>query len=84
MYAVEDELFQQARFILAILARELISQRESGVRRRVDLQELVRRSADADLPKDGEADYLHSLTAKLERTFPVEELFPRGRRAANR
>jgi hypothetical protein len=80
MYAVENAMFQQARSIVASLAKELTSQQEAGIRRPADLHELVRRSTDVDLPEDGEADYLHAIADKLERTFPIEELFPRKRR----
>ena len=80
MYVVDDETFLRARPILAALAREMTEQSESGVRRPVDLRELVRRSAPADLPDDGEAAYVRSIADRLERTFPIEELFPRKRR----
>jgi hypothetical protein len=83
MYVVEDETFQRARAVLSALARELNGQKEAGIRRPADLHELVRRSTDVDLPEDGEADYLHAIADKLERTFPIEELFPRKRRAGN-
>jgi hypothetical protein len=81
MYTVEDETFQRARSVLSALANELTGQRESGIRRPVDLREMVRRSAPVDLPEDGEADYLSSIAGSLERTYPIAELFPRRRRA---
>jgi len=81
MYSVEDETFQGARSILSSLARELTGQKESGIQRPVDLQELVRRSAHVDLPEDGEAAYIRSIADRLERTYPIDELFPRKRRA---
>ena len=81
MYAVEDKTFQQARLVVTALARELSGQSASGSRHAVDLQELVRRSADVDFPENGEADYLSSLATDLGRLFPIEELFPRKRRA---
>jgi len=80
MYIVEDELFRRARSILSVLASELTSQPESATRRPVDLGDLVRRSADVDLPEDGEADYLRAIAGELERMFPIEDLFPRKRR----
>lgn len=81
MYAVEDETFQQARSILSTLARELTGQEASGSRRPVDLQQLVRRSADVEVPNDGEAAYASSIADSLERMFPIDELFPRKRGA---
>jgi hypothetical protein len=81
LYAVEDATFQRARIIVSALARELSDQQAAGSRRPVDLHELVRRSADVDLPANGEADYLSSVAADLARLFPIEELFPRKRRA---
>jgi len=80
MYAVEDETFRQARSVLSALATELTEQSVSGLRRPVDLQELVRRSAPVEVSEGGETEYLSSIAASLERTFPVEELFPRKRR----
>ncbi len=84
MYSVEDETFQRARSILSSLARELAGQQESGIQRPVDLQDLVRRSAKVDLPEGGEADYLNSVAETLERMYPIDELFPRKRRADTR
>jgi hypothetical protein len=81
MYTVEDETFLRARSILSALARELTGQQESGARRHIDLREVVRQSAQIDLPEDGEPDYLSAIADKLERTFPINELFPRRRRA---
>jgi hypothetical protein len=81
MYTVEDETFQQARSILVALARELDAQQAAGSRRPVDLHDLVRRSARGDLPESGEADHLHALAEKLQKSFPISELFPRKRRS---
>lgn len=81
MYVVEDETFRQARSILSSLAKELTDEEESGSRHPIDLQELIRRSAEVDLPAGGEAEYLSSVAGSLERMFPIEELFPRKRRA---
>ncbi len=80
MYVVEDETFRQARSILSALAKELSGQEESRPSAPVDLRELVRRSAELDLPEGGEAAYLSSVAGSLERLFPIEELFPRKRR----
>jgi hypothetical protein len=80
MYVVEDETFRQARSILSALAEELTGGAESGSRQPIDLQELIRRSAEVDLPAGGEAAYLASVARSLERLFPIEELFPRKRR----
>ncbi len=82
MYVVEDETFRRARSVISALARELNGQHDSGVRRPVDLQELVRQSA-GDLPDDGEANFLSSIADDLARLFPIEELFPRKRRAGS-
>jgi len=82
MYAVEDETFRRARSVIAALAREVNGQLDSGVRRPVDFQELVRQSA-GDLPDDGEANFLSSIADDLARLFPIEELFPRKRRAGS-
>jgi predicted Ser/Thr protein kinase len=81
MYTVEDETFERARFILSTLAREISGQHKSGIRRPVDLHELVRRSAQTHLPEDGEADYLNSIADRLERSYPIDQLFPRRRRS---
>lgn len=81
MYTVEDETFQQARAVLSSLAGELTAQQASGSRHVVDLHDLVRRSAPGDLAPGGEADYLRAIADKLEKSFPISELFPRRRRA---
>jgi hypothetical protein len=80
MYAVEDDLFQGARSIVTTLSRELIGQQAAGVRRPVDIRDLVRRSATVELAEGGEAEYLGSLADRLEKSFPIAELFPRRRR----
>jgi hypothetical protein len=79
MYTVEDDLFQRARSVISALARELSGQQESGVRRPVDLRDLVRHAAAMELPEGGEADYLHAIADRLEKSFPIAELFPRRR-----
>ena len=84
MYIVEDETFRQARSILAALAKELTDRDESGSDSPIDVTELIRRSAEADLPAGGEAAYVSSVSAALERLFPIEELFPRKRRARDK
>ena len=80
MYAVEDETFRQARSILSALAKELTDREDSGSDSPIDLTELIRRSAEADLPAGGEAAYVAAVARSLERLFPIEELFPRRRR----
>ena len=82
MYAVEDETFRRARSVLSALARELNDQHDAGVRRPVDVQGLVRQSA-GDLQENGEASYLSSIADDLARLFPIDELFPRKRRAGS-
>ena len=82
MYVMDDETFQRARSIVSSLAKEFAGQTESGIGRPVDLRELVRRSALVDLPEDGEAGYLSSVAAKLEKMYPIGELFPRKPRRA--
>lgn len=82
MYAVDNETFQRARSIVSALSQELVAQEDAAVRRPVDPRLLIRRSADVDLPEDGEVAYLAGLVADLARLFPVEELFPRRRRGA--
>lgn len=72
MYAVDDEIFEQARAIVVALAGELDAQ-APAVRHAVDLDDLVRRSAPMGL---------HALADRLQKTFPIEELFPRKRRPA--
>ena len=81
MYIVEDETFRQARSILAALARELTAREESGSGSPIDLLALIQRSAEAALPVGGEAAYVAAVARSLERHFPIEELFPRKRRA---
>jgi hypothetical protein len=76
MYAVDDETFRRAKSVISALANELNDQKESGVTRPIDLQDLVRQSA-GDLPEGGEADYLSSVAGELARLFPIEEMFPR-------
>lgn len=83
MYAVDDEVFQQARAIVVTLAGELEAQRASGSRQAVDLHDLVRRSAPVAAPPDDEVAYLGALAERMQKTFPVEELFPRRRRAGS-
>jgi hypothetical protein len=83
MYTVEDETFVQARAILSSVARELDAQQLSGTQHAVDLHELIRGAAPADLEPGGEAGYLRSIATRLEKSFPIAELFPRRRRAPN-
>jgi len=80
MYTVEDETFVQARDILSALARELAAQQASGSPHAVDLLDLVRRIRD-DLPEGGETAYVGAIADKLEKSFPISELFPCRRRA---
>ena len=84
MYVVEDETFRQARSILAALAKGLTAREESGAGSPIDVHALIRRSAGVDLPAGGEAAYVSSVSAALERLFPIEELFPRKRRARDK
>jgi len=84
MYLVEDETFRQARSILAALAKELTAREESGSGSPIDVLALIQRSAGVDLPAGGEAAYVSSVSAALERLFPIEELFPRKRRARDK
>lgn len=81
MYAVEDETFTRARSIVTALATELAAQEDSASTGLMDVHELVRRSADVDVPAGGEAAYLSALADSLARLFSVEEMFPRKRRA---
>lgn len=83
MYTVEDETFVQARAILSSLALELDAQQASGAQHPVDLHQLIRRVAPPDLESGGEANYLHAIADILERSFPINELFPRRRRAGS-
>ena len=80
MYTVEDETFRRARGIVSALSRELTSQEASGSSHAVDLRELVRSAADSGQP-GGEAEYVRAIADRLEKSFPIEELFPRKRRA---
>ena len=83
MYTVEDETFVQARAILSSVAGELDAQRVSGTQRPVNLHELIRSAAPADLEPGDEADYARGIVDRLEKSFPIAELFPRRRRARN-
>ncbi len=83
MYTVGDETFVQARAVLSSLARELDAQQASGSHHPVDLYELIRRAAPAGLEVGGEVAHLHSIADKLAKSFPIEELFPRRRRAGS-
>jgi hypothetical protein len=80
MYTVEDETFRQARAIVSALSRELTSQQASGPSHPVDLGELVRSAAGSVQP-GGEAEYVRAIADRLEKSFPIEELFPRKRRS---
>jgi len=84
MYIVEDETFRQARSILSALAKGLTEGEDSESGSPIDVHALIRRSAEADLPAGGEAAYVSSVSAALERLFPIEELFPRKRRARDK
>jgi hypothetical protein len=79
MYTVEDDLFVQARAILSSLARELDAQEATGSPQPVDVRAVIRQAA-ADLESGGEAAYLRAIADRLERSFPISELFPRKRR----
>jgi hypothetical protein len=81
MYVVEDETFRQARSIVTALARELAEQEASRFGRPVGLRKLIRHAASTELPVGGEGQYLSAIADKLEKTFPIEELFPRKPRA---
>jgi hypothetical protein len=76
MYVVEDETFEQAKSILSTLATELAEQEASRFGRPIDLRKVIRRSAGADLPIGGEAEYLSTLADKLEKSYPMEALIP--------
>ena len=80
MYPVEDETFRQARAIVSALAAELSGSRESRSGHPADLRELVR-SAAPTVPAGAEVAFVSALAERLAKTFPVEELFPRKRRA---
>lgn len=82
MYTVEDETFRQARAIVSALASELVGQRESGSSHRVDLRDLIR-SAAVGVAPGNEAEYVRVIADKLEKSFPIDELFPRRRRAGS-
>ena len=84
MYIVEDETFRQARSILSALAKGLTEGEDSESGSPIDVHALIRRSAEADLPAGGEAAYVSSVAETLERLFPMEELFPRKRRARDK
>jgi hypothetical protein len=77
MFTVEDETFRQARAIVSAVAAGLSGQRESGSS--VDLSALIRSAAPA-VPMGGEAEYVRAIAERLEKSFPIEELFPRKRR----
>jgi hypothetical protein len=77
MYTVEDETFRQARAIVSAVAAGLSDQRESGFP--VDLRALIRSAAPA-VPVGEETEYVRAIAEKLEKSFPIDELFPRKRR----
>jgi hypothetical protein len=79
MYTVEDETFRQARAIVSAVAAELSGQPRSGPAHTVDLRELIR-SAAPSVPAGGEAEFARAIAERLEKSFPIEELFPRKRR----
>jgi hypothetical protein len=80
MYTVEDETFQQARAIVSAVAAELSGQHGLGPAHAVDLRELIR-LADPSVAMGGETEYVRTIADRLEKSFPIEELFPRKRRA---
>ena len=81
MYAVDDETFLRARAILSALAAELLAQQTSGAQRPVDAHALIHRSTGETIPEGAEQAYLAAIADRLERIFPIEELFPRKRRS---
>ena len=79
MFTVEDETFRQARAIVSMIAAELVNQRESGSSRPVDLGALIRSAAPTVLV-GSESEYVRGIAERLQKSFPIEELFPRKRR----
>ena len=79
MYTVEDELMDQARAVLAALATELRAQEAAGEMAPVHVRSLIRGAAAGAVAEGEEVAYLASIADRLERLYPIADLFPSKR-----
>jgi hypothetical protein len=79
MFTLEDELMLQARAVLTALAAELRAQEAAGDMAPVHVRALIRRSAPAEVIEGEEVAYLGSIADRLERLYPIADLFPSKR-----
>ena len=79
MFTLEDELMVQARSVLSALAAELRVQEAAGEMAPIHVRSLIRASAPTDVAEGEEVAYLGSIANRLERLFPIADLFPSKR-----
>ena len=79
MFTLEDELMLQARAVLTALAAELRAQEVAGEMAPVHVRSLIRGSAPTDVAEGEEVAYLGSIAERLERLYPIADLFPSKR-----
>ena len=79
MFTLEDELMLQARAVLSALAAELRAQEAAGEMAPVHVRTLIRGSAPTDVVEGEEVAYLGSIADRLERLYPIADLFPSKR-----
>ena len=79
MFTLEDELMLQARAVLNALAAELRAQEAAGEMAPVHVRSLIRGSAPTDVGEGEEVAYLGSIADRLERLYPIADLFPSKR-----
>ena len=79
MFTLEDDLMLQARAVLTALAAELRAQEAAGEMAPVHVRALIRRSAGEAVAEGEEVAYLGSITDRLERLYPIADLFPSKR-----
>ncbi len=79
MYTVEDDLLLQARAVLSALASELRAQDVAGEMAQIHVRSLIRRSASTAVAEGEEIAHLGSIADRLERLFPIADMFPSTR-----
>ncbi len=79
MFTLEDELMLQARAVLTALAADLRAQEAASEMAPVHVRSLIRRSAPTEVDEGGEVEYLGSIADRLERLYPIADLFPSKR-----
>jgi hypothetical protein len=79
VYTVEDELMDQARAVLSALAAELRTQEDAGEMAPVHVRSLIRDASAGGVAEGEEVAYLASIADRLERLYPIADLFPSKR-----